>query len=289
MTYYRYGSSSNQSSYYTGAPLSNDQIARYAPSILAAEPHESRGERYAFIPTIEVLEGLRAEGFEPFEVRQTRCRDAGKRDFTKHLVRLRHTSLDGLQSEVLEIVLVNSHDGTSSYQLLSGVFRMVCSNGLIAGDVCDDIRIRHSGNVVNDVIEGSFRVLDNIQLVTDRIDTYKATQLTDHEQRAFCQAATELRWGADANGNSLAPLYDHAQLARVRRFEDRGDDAWRTFNRVQENVLQGGLRGRSASGRRTTTRQVQGVNENVRLNRALWTLMDALVSHKTNGLVSPAN
>lgn len=286
MTTIRYGSSSNQSSFYTGQPLSNAMIGLHAPSILAAAPHESRGARYRFIPTIDVIEGLRREGFAPFEVRQTRCRVPGKRDFTKHLVRLRHQSsgYGSLSAEVPEIVLVNSHDGTSSYQLLSGIFRMVCSNGLIAGDICDDIRIRHSGNIVDDVIEGSFRVLDNVKAVTERIDTYKATVLDVREQAAFCAAAAELKWGSDDNGNSLAPVTGDSvlRLAGENRWEDRGGDAWRVFNRVQENLLKGGIRGRSTSGRRTTTRAVNGVSENVRLNRALWTLMDHLVEHKTN-------
>ena len=49
-------------------PLSDDQIARIAPSIFAQEAHESRSERYVYIPTIDVLNGLRHEGFEPFMV-----------------------------------------------------------------------------------------------------------------------------------------------------------------------------------------------------------------------------
>lgn len=281
---YRYTRSSNQSSFRSDSPLTNDQIARYAPSVLAAEAHESRGERYTFIPTIEVLDGLRREGFTPFEVRQTRCRDLGKREHTKHLVRLRHpdaspVSFGGL--EVPEIVLLNSHDGSSSYQLLSGLFRMVCSNGLIAGDVCDDIRIRHTGNIVEDVIEGSFRVLDNIKLVGERVDAYKAVQLSQPEQRLLAAAAAELRWGSDPEtGNSLAPFADNGQLLRIHRYEDRKDDLWTVFNRIQENVIRGGLRGVSASGRRTRTREVGGVNENVRLNRALWKLTDEFAKLK---------
>ena len=87
---YRYGRSSNQAGFRSSTPLTNDEIARYAPSVLASDAHESRGDRYAFIPTIHVLDRLRREGFQPFEVRQTNCRDDGKRAFTKHMVRLRH-------------------------------------------------------------------------------------------------------------------------------------------------------------------------------------------------------
>ena len=281
----RYTSSSKQTVFRSDYPLSNETIARYAPSVLAAEPHESRGERYTFIPTISVLDGLRAEGFQPFEVRQTRCRDAGKREHTKHLVRLRHLDTGPVVfggKEIPEIVLLNSHDGSSSYQLMSGLFRMVCSNGLIAGDICDDIRIRHSGNVVQDVIEGSFRVLDNIKMVGERVDAYKSIELTRSEQLLLAEAATDVRWGSDPEtGNSLAPIHNVDQIIQPRRWEDKKRDLWTTFNVIQENVIQGGISGRSASGRRTRTREVSGVNENVRLNKALWKLADEFAKIKT--------
>lgn len=275
-----YGRFNTQSSFRSDYPLSEHQIERYAPSVLATEPHGSRGERYAFIPTIEVLDGLKREGFLPYEVRQTRVKDYTKREFTKHLVRLRHADVHGNSKEIPEIVLVNSHDGSSSYQLIAGIFRFVCSNGLIAGDISDEIRIRHSGNIVHDVIEGSFRVLDNVKEVEGRIDTYKSITLSDNERSAFALSAAELRWGSDENGNSLAPIHNVNQLIRPRRFEDQKSDLYSVFNVVQENLIKGGLSGRSASNRRTRTREVGGVNENVKLNRALWTLADQLAKFK---------
>jgi hypothetical protein len=267
---YRYDRSSNQSGFRSNSPLSNDDIARYAPSVLAIEPHSSRGERYSMVPTIAVLDSLRAEGFVPFEVRQTRVRKEDKRDFTKHMVRLRHPDSLGTSTEVPEIILINSHDGTSSYQLLAGFFRFVCSNGLIAGNVCNDVRVRHSGKIVDDVIEGSYRVLENIEEVSERIETYRSIQLDPHQQQAFAKAAAELRWG------DKAPIPQADHLLTPRRYEDRKADLWTVFNRAQENLLKGGLSGRSPSGRRTSTRAVGGVTENVKLNRALWTLADEL-------------
>jgi hypothetical protein len=259
--------------------LSNEQIAQYAPSVLADAAHESRGERYTFIPTIQVLDGLRNEGFQPFEVRQTRVKDQSRREFTKHMVRLRHaTSIEAaVGEEVPEIVLINSHDGSSSYQLLAGFFRMVCSNGLIAGDICNDIRVRHSGNVIDDVIEGSFRVLDNVEEIGSRIETYKAIELKPEEQSLFANAALQLRW------DEKAPV-EADRILRARRWQDNKTDLWTTFNRVQENMIKGGVAGRSATGRRMSTRAVGGVNENVKLNRALWTLADGLAQLKSNAI-----
>jgi hypothetical protein len=104
-------------------PLSDDQIHRVAPSIFAEDKHDSRSARYSYIPTAAVLTELRKEGFQPFMVCQTRVRDEGKRAHTKHMIRLRHASqIDG--STANEIILLNSHDGTSSYQMLAGMFRL---------------------------------------------------------------------------------------------------------------------------------------------------------------------
>ena len=272
---YRFARGSNQTAFRSQTELSNDLIARYAPSVLADEAHSSRGEKYTFIPTIKVIDALRVEGFQPFEVRQTKVRDITKRDHTKHMVRMRHAS-SLMGDEVPEIVLVNSHDGSSSYQLLSGVFRFVCSNGLIAGDIFSDIRVRHHGNVVDNVIEGATRVLENTEQIMSRIDTYKSITLAPAEATVFANAALQLRWDGDK------PPVDAENLLCANRHQDVKPDLWTTFNRVQENMIKGGVPGRTARGRRMTTRGVAGVNENVKLNRALWTLADEFAKLKSN-------
>ena len=106
------------------SPLSDDQIHRVAPSIFAEAPHESRSQRYAYIPTATVLTELRKEGYQPFMVTQTRTRHEDRRDYTKHMIRRRHASQMSARGEANEIILLNSHDGTSSYQMLAGMFRL---------------------------------------------------------------------------------------------------------------------------------------------------------------------
>src|SRR6187549_1915405 len=95
-------------------PLSEDQMRAVAPSIFAAGKHGSRSERYTYIPTIDVLRGLKAEGFEPFMVAQSQSRIAGKTEYTKHMIRMRHAGHVTARAEANEIILINSHDGASS-------------------------------------------------------------------------------------------------------------------------------------------------------------------------------
>ncbi len=252
-------------------PLSDDQIRAVVPSIFAQEAHGSRSDRYAYIPTIDVLNGLRKEGFQPFMACQTRCRDEGKKEHTKHLMRLRHASQINA-AEANEIILLNSHDGTSAYQMLSGVFRFVCSNGMVFGDTRNDVRMRHSGNVVDNVIDGAFRVLEDFEHVDNSRDAMKALTLNDSEQNLFARAVLAVRYDLDA---APAPITE-AQLLHPRRVDDARSDLWTTFNRVQENVIRGGLTARTAAGRRSNTRGVQGIDQNIKLNRALWVLAEEM-------------
>lgn len=251
-------------------PLSNDEIGEIAPSILAHSAHESRSDRYSYIPTVDVLDALRKEGFQPFMVCQTRVRDDGRRAYTKHMLRLRHANqISG--SEANEIILLNSHDGTSSYQMLAGMFRFVCKNGIVCGDNVSNIRVPHKGDVVDQVIDGAFKVLDGFEGAARQREDMADTVLCEDEQTAFARAALTLRYDED----KPAPVTER-QLLAPRRIEDRAADLWTTFNRVQENMLRGGLRGRNANGRATTTRAVTSIDQNVRLNRALWVLADEM-------------
>ncbi|TRO24494.1 DUF945 domain-containing protein [Ectopseudomonas mendocina] len=252
-------------------PLSDDQIRAVAPSIFAETPHESRSERYSYIPTAAVLAELRSEGFLPFMVCQTRVRREDRREYTKHMLRLRHASqING--TEANEVILLNSHDGTSSYQMLGGMFRFVCSNGLVCGDAVADVRIHHKGNVAEQVIEGAYEVLKGFEQVQEARDSMRIITLDAGEQDVLARSALALKYDAP---DRVTPITE-AQVLAPRRFDDRGNDLWSTFNRIQENLIKGGLNGRSAQGRRQRTRAVQGIDQNVRLNRALWMLADGM-------------
>jgi len=252
-------------------PLSDDQIRAVAPSIFADAPHESRSQRYSYIPTATVLDKLRGEGFEPFMVTQTRVRQEDRRDYTKHMLRLRHASqINGREAN--EIILLNSHDGTSSYQMLAGMFRFVCKNGLVCGDTVADVRVSHKGDVAAQVIEGAYEVLHGFDRAQQSRDAMQAVTLDEGESEVFARAALALKYD---DPNKPAPITE-TQVLAPHRYDDNGRDLWSTFNRVQENLLRGGLRGRSANGRRLTTRPVQGIDQDLRLNRALWLLADGL-------------
>ncbi|MBF8796406.1 DUF932 domain-containing protein [Pseudomonas aeruginosa] len=250
----------------------DEQIRAVAPSIFAEAPHESRSERYSYIPTATVLQELRGEGFEPFMVCQTRVRRDDRRDFTKHMVRLRHASQISAQGEANEIILLNSHDGTSSYQMLAGMLRFVCQNGLVCGDTVADVRVPHKGDVAAQVIEGAYEVLHGFERAQASREAMRAVTLDGGEAEVFARAALALRYD---DPDKQAPITERQVLA-PRRLDDNRADLWSVFNRTQENLIRGGLLGRGGNGRRQRTLPVQGIDQDLRLNCALWLLADGL-------------
>lgn len=277
-------------------PLTIDQVRHAAPSAFAVAPHESRSARYTYIPTSQIIEGMIREGFQPFKATQSRSRVPGKSDFTKHMIRFRHPDAGGalrVGDSVPEVVLINSHDGTSAYILSIGLLRLVCSNGLMVADsTVSSLHIHHKGNIVDQVIEGSFQLIGQADKALGKVEEWRGLQLTAGEQSAFAEAAHTLRFG-DAEGKVETPI-TASQLLQPRRSEDRATgnwnapkpDLWSTMNVVQENVIRGGLSARAprrAGERRArlvTTREVKGIDQDARLNRALWQLAERMAELK---------
>jgi len=256
-----------------------DEVAARVPSIAALEAHESRSERYSQIRTLDVLRGLENEGFQIVEARQGRCRDKAKQDFTKHLIWMQHRDALGADryvgQEFFRIGLLNSHDGTSAYRLMSGIFRLVCLNGAIVGkQTVEDVRVPHRGQITDRVIEGVYSVVSNAELIAESIGDMKALTLNNDAQELLANAAAQLRW-EDPEAMPIQPK----QLLTPRRWEDRDSDLWTAFNRVQENVIRGGLRGRrSESGRRMGMRGVTSIDQDIKINRDLWDIASAIVA-----------
>lgn len=265
--------------------LTMDQIRCAAPSAFAEQPHESRSQKYAYIPTSTVIEGLMKNDFLPVKATQSRSRIEGKSDFTKHMLRFRHASSFDIKvgDSVPELVLINSHDGTSAYKLMGGIYRLVCANGMVVADsMCGSVSVQHKGNIVDDVIEGSFRVMEDVQTALDVSQDWQGLTLNPREQQIFAEAAHEMRF-AEADGTIDTPIKP-SQLLSPRRYDDQGNDLWKTFNRVQENAIRGGLTARhdrEHNFRRVTTRPVNGIDQDVKLNRALWTLAQKMAELKT--------
>lgn len=260
-------------------PLDESQLRRLAPSIFATEAHHSRSERFTPIPTWDIVQALGREGFVPYRAGQSTTRQPDRSEFTKHLVRFRREDREGLRVDgnIFEIVLVNGNDGSSAYKLDAGVFRIVCLNGLVVkSQDAGSVRVRHTGNVVDNVIEGTYEVLGQAERVLTAAQDWRHKAISSDAQLAFAEEAHTIRFGEDG-GTAIQPR----QLLIARRPGDEGDNLWSTFNRIQENVIRGGIGGfvrnaETGRRRRSTTREVHGIDQDQKVNKALWGIASLL-------------
>lgn len=260
-------------------PMSDEQIQKVAPAAFAGQAHESRSEKYAFIPTVDILAGMRAHGFVPVYASQSSSRVAGKEFFTKHQIRFQALSNPTLNlgDVTAEIILTASHDGTSADELSCGLYRLACLNGMmVATSFIESLKVRHTGNALNDFLSGAEDMVKRAPVVIEAVREWKQIILTDEESLILAEEALGLRY------DEAAPITAD-KLLTVRRNADQGSDLWTVFNRIQENTTQGGFRYKvnevdpqsglvTGNTRRAKTREVRGISESTKLNRALFSL-----------------
>jgi hypothetical protein len=126
-------------------------------------------------------------------------------------------------------------------------------------------RVMHRGDVVQNVVCAALRISERFEQLAAAVERMERTVLDARQRLELAAQALALRFPDDAAG-AMQP----SQLLVPRRVQDVGNDLWRTFNVLQENILRGGLVRRSASNRLTRTRGIRAIREDVRLNSALW-------------------
>jgi hypothetical protein len=245
-----------------------EMIRQFAPAAFATQPENGRvSGRYSFLPTTEILSILQDEGWTAWRAQQVNARKWSK-DHAKHIIRLRHEDMDiknfGVGDSFPEMLLVNAHNGTGSYTLMGGIFRMICSNGLVISESdFGKIHIRHIGFEPEQVQEASRELIMNSSRIADKIGSWRNTQLSDRAQKDFFTDATRIRFGDNYYEGMIR------DVSTPRREADKGRDLWSTFNVAQENLIRGGYRNDNTN---RMVRPLTSIQKELKFNTELWDL-----------------
>ena len=207
-----------------------------------------------YIPTLDVVTKLQDEGWQLSGVAEHRSKN---RKVTNNYVQLQHPDFavqnnKGKNEAYTSITLSNSCDGSQPLQMSLGMFRQVCTNGLIAFD-----RHAESQNIKH--IEINARDLDRFvttmnnranKLLTE-VNEMKHKGLSIEDMRKLAREAARLRY------RDLSTI-NIDDLLTVNRIEDESNDLWTVFNRIQENL----------------THDVSNMNQDIKLNQRLFTLAE---------------
>jgi hypothetical protein len=241
-----------------------EQIKAIAPSVFTTEKAEHLSEKYIQTPTIRVVEDLMNLGWEVTKVQEVKSRKY--KGFQKHLLVFRNPdiTIKGAKGDdsFPEILLTNSHDGKAAFNFRVGIFRLVCSNGLVISDADFGVMsIRHLNYTFESLQAKVAEMITKLPGLVNKINTFKAKTLTETQMTDFATKAAALRTKKTVN------IMD---VLAVTRKEDEGNDLWVVFNRVQEKILGGSY---TSGGRKA--RSVKNFQKDIQLNEQLFELAES--------------
>lgn len=254
--------------------LTTQELKTLAPAAFATSPAAHCSPRYVMFPTVQAIELLAQEGFVPVEARQDKTRsDEIDANHARHMIRFRLPGVSDRKTIAVgelsaDIILINSSDGRSPFSMDMGVFRKVCSNGMVARVSGSKIAQAHERVTAESVLQRAREISKSSTPLFTKIKEWSGIKLDADRRAAFARRAAELRW------DEKAGMYVPEDLIAARREEDKEDTLWNIFNRAQENGMRGGITGRSASGRAVTTRAIGSIDGEMTFNTKLWDLAE---------------
>lgn len=256
--------------------MTDGDIRRAAPAAFSEAPAPFLSDRYGFVNTMEAINVLRNEGYQVVKAQQD---NPAKRDprFVRHMLTLRHESQLDKGAKVGEftsqMLLINSHNGRTQLHLRAGLYRYVCSNGMVIGTDAMHDAIRHSKSLTDTLLDRVRKAAALADPVSAMIEQWKKTELTEAQAQTYALRAAELRFGTER-----AKMYSADALLEVVRQEDEGRSLWNIFNRVQENTTMRAVSGANANGRAVSSRVLTGITENTVYNERLWRMTEEVAA-----------
>lgn len=252
-------------------PLTRDQLRTTAPSLFTERAAASTSSRYVMSSMLDVIDTLEQCGWLPVKASEQRTVKTEREGFQRHQVRFARAldlNTTGLAELRPEIVVNNAHDGTAAFSLDAGLYRLVCANGLtLADSKFETVRIRHSDAKPDVFAQTAVQIADKVPEMLEVPRRWAECKLSSAAQLDMARKAQLLRW---PEGSAMS-TFDTGRLLRPSRNTDAGDDLWRVFNRLQENIVRGGIQG-TVAGARAKVRPLTGLHASQAFNKGLWAL-----------------
>lgn len=249
--------------------LDLEYVAKFAPSALADTHDGKRSDRYTFVPTRQIIANMESVGWGVSRALSPKARNLASRAHGKHVIAFR--SKDGIGIDdprgfggkiYPEILILNSSNGTSRFEVHAGLFAFICGNGLVvSAGTFGDLSMIHAGFNPEDAYTLVSQFMGNMDKVVEHIERFQRVILTPTQQNNYALEASRIRWG----DSGIVPTV----LLNTQREEDKGDNLWTVYNKVQEHVMGGGFK----LGKRKA-RPLTNIDRNLEINAALWELTE---------------
>ena len=251
--------------------LTKANIMSMAPSVFAESPSDEVSKHYTHIPTERVIDDMEVLGWKPIEAKQVAARTKHTKGFQKHLLVFRNDDvvINGEDGDTVfpQIMLTNSHDGKNSFKFQAGLYRLICSNGLvIADEQFESVKMRHMGYSFEDLQNMIKEMVGKLPLTVESMNKMKAIEMGEEQILAFVKDALNARF---TKKEMKRIEVDLKELTTPTRKEDTGSDLWSVFNVVQEKLITGDFSYR-AGGKPRKAREVKNFKQDMVINKKLF-------------------
>lgn len=221
--------------------MNDKEISEIAPSIFTEKPSKEVSKHYTHIPTTKVINDMRTLGWDVVSAQEVAARKKETKGVQKHLVVFRNPEvvINGSDGDIVfpQILLTNSHDGKNSFQFQAGLYRLVCSNGLVIADTqFEAVKIRHMGYSFEELQTQIREMVEKLPLTVESMNKMKETEFNQEQAVEFAKKAIGTRFTKD---EMKRIEIDIEGLLKPVREEDEGSDLWSIFNVVQEKLIEG--------------------------------------------------
>jgi len=266
------------------------QIIKKAPAVAAQRPKESLSDKYLFVPTDKIVKGLLDNGWICVSAQQQRSTLSASKDYNHHaLMFCRHDSFAELgqlgKGEVIPMLRIdNSHNGLSCFVITAALYRKVCANGLTVPDtMLAAPKVKHLISIDKDVVEASYRVIDDFPRLINQVNQFSSIQLSQQEKLILAKSASLLAFDKDRleQSDGMTKTTVAERLLTAHRQKDVKDDLWTTTNVIQENIIRGGIGMITPNGKSyNKVKAVKSLDRDKSINQGLLTLAQEMAKLK---------
>tara|TARA_R110000803_G_scaffold16458_8_gene45120 strand:+ start:23212 stop:24048 length:837 start_codon:yes stop_codon:yes gene_type:complete len=266
--------------------LTKEQVKEVCPLAFAEAPtNPDVSGKYLFVNTETIIDDLAKLGWKPVTAAQRKTR-GDSTIFSKHMVSFQNpdiqiTSTDG-DNAFPRIIMTNSHDGLQSFQFSVGIFRLVCSNGLVVADEkFSDFKIKHKGYTFNELRDVVSLAVKDLPNKVEVLNSMRNRILTEEEKNKLAVDAMLVRAGIKIGSDKAKEFeYDEETITDIldpKRKEDVGDSLWKVFNVVQEKITQGEFHAALKGAKVRKVRKIKSFEKDLSVNKELFKLATALI------------
>lgn len=261
--------------------MSKEEIKKVCPYAFAESPtNPDVSGKYIQANTETVIDDLEKLGWYPVTAKQCRAKKGSKGIRSFHMVALQNDNVkilnpDGGTEAYVRIILQNSHDGFNSFKFMMGLYRCICSNGLV---VCDaefsTFSIRHINYTFEELRGVVMKVIDTVPGIINKMNTMSQTILTEEQKREMAVETYKIRKGIEEETKPKVDEYTIVELLTPVRPEDKGNSLWSVYNVLQEKMIKGGFSASGKNGKTRKQRPISSVKKDLDYNQKLWMIAE---------------